>query len=127
MKKIIFLFVVTILTTSIAVAQNRGGQRDFDPEERAKSQTKELTELLDLKKDQEKKVYELNLKAGKEMAAMRDEMRSGGGDRDAMREKMMDMREKQNKEMKKILTDSQYKKYQKYLEERRAQRGQGRG
>jgi hypothetical protein len=107
------------------MAQNRGGQ-NMSPEERAKSQTKQLDELLDLNKDQETKVYDLNLKAGKEMSKMREEMQGGGGDRDAMREKFGKMREGQNKEMKKILSDSQYKKYEKYLEERRSQRGQGR-
>ena len=37
------------------------------------------------------------------MAKMREQMQ-GGGDRDAMREKMAKMRDEQNKEMKKILT-----------------------
>ena len=122
MKKLGLLLIVLILGTTISMAQNRGGQ-NMSPEERAKSQTKELDELLDLNKDQETKVYDLNLKAGKEMAKMREE---GGGDREAMREKFGKMREEQNKEMKKILSDSQYKKYEKYLEERRSQRGQGR-
>lgn len=123
MKKLGFILMILILGTSVSMAQ-RGGQ-DFDPEERAKAQTEELKELLDLKKDQEKKVYELNLKAGKDMAKMRSEMQ-GGGDRDAMREKFGKLRAEQNKEMKKILTDAQYEKYEKYLEERRQRRGQGR-
>ena len=124
MKKLGFLLIVFILGTTVSMAQNRG--RDFDPEERAKSQTAELKELLDLKKDQEKKVYDLNLKAGKEMVEIRNDMQ-GGGDRDAMREKFGKMRETQNKEMKKILTEDQYKKYEKYLQERRERRGQGGG
>ena len=68
--------MVLVLVTSVAMAQ-RGGQ-NFDPEERAKSQTEQLKKVLDLKKDQEKKVYDLNLKAGKEMAEMRKDMQSGG-------------------------------------------------
>ena len=124
MKKLGFLLIVFILGTTVSMAQNRG--RDFDPEERAKSQTAELKELLDLKKDQEKKVYDLNLKAGKEMVEIRNDMQDGG-DRDAMREKFGKMRETQNKEMKKILTEDQYKKYEKYLQERRERRGQGGG
>lgn len=124
MKKLGLLLIVLVLGTTVSMAQNRGGQ-NMSPEERAKSQTEQLDEVLDLNKDQEKKVYDLNLKASKEMVKMREEMQ-GGGDRDAMREKFGKMREEQNKEMKKILSDSQYKKYEKYLEERRAQRGQGR-
>lgn len=124
MKKLGFLLIVLILGTTVSMAQNRGG--DFDPEERAKSQTAELKELLDLKKDQEKKVYDLKLKAGKEIAEMRKDMQGGGGDRDAMRAKFGEMREKQNKEMKKILTEDQFKKYEKYVEEQREKRRQNR-
>jgi len=119
MKKLGFLLIVLILGTTVSIAQDRG-QRNFDPEEMAKRQTENLKDALDLNKDQEKKVYELTLKAGKEMTKMREE---AAGDREAMREKMMEMREKQNKEMKKILTDSQWTKYEKYLEERRNRRG----
>jgi len=122
MKKLGLLLMIVILGTTVSMAQNRGGQNST-PEERAKSQTAELKELLDLKKDQEKKVYDLNLKTGKEMAALR----SGGGDREGMREKYGKMREESNKEMKKILTEDQYKKYQKYQQERRERRGQGGG
>jgi len=124
MKKILFVFMVSILVTTISYAQNRGGQRNFDPEEIAKRQTEELKETLDLKKDQEKKVYELNLKNGKKMAEMRQ---NSDGDREAMRASFMKLREEQNKEMKKILSDTQYKKYEKYLEERRNRRGGGQG
>lgn len=127
MKKLGILLIAIVLGTTISMAQNRGGQRDFDPEERAKETTKELKELLGLKADQEKKVYELNLKSNKEMAAMRAEMQSSGGGFEGMREKMTKMREETDKEMKKILTEDQMKKYVKYQEERRARRGQGRG
>lgn|SRR5680860_1531647 len=123
MKKIGILLVAIVFGTTVSMAQNRG---NVDPKERATEQTKELKETLGLDKDQEKKVYDLNLKAGNEMAEMRKDMQ-GGGDRDAMREKMTKSREAQNKEMKKILTEDQYKKYEKYLEERRARRGQGGG
>jgi hypothetical protein len=124
MKKLGLLLIVLILGTGFSMAQDRG-QRNFDPEERAKAQTAELKELLDLNKDQEKKVYDLNLKAGKDMAAMREEMQSSGGFNEDMRAKMMEMREKQNQEMKKILSDSQYEKYEKYLEDRRNRRRGG--
>ncbi|MEN8116775.1 MAG: hypothetical protein ABFS16_07330 [Bacteroidota bacterium] len=122
MKKLGLLLIIAILGTTVAMAQNRG-QRSFDPEEMAKRQTESLKEVLDLKKDQEKKVYELNLKAGKDMTKAREK---AGGDREAMYEKMREIRDEQNKEMKKILSDSQWKKYEKYLEERRQRRGQGR-
>lgn len=124
MKKFVFLVMAVLLGTTFSMAQY-GGQR-MTPEERAKQQTADLKEALGLNKDQEKKVYDLNLESGKKMQKMREEM-GGNGFSDEMREKMMTMREETNKEMKKILTDDQYKKYEKYLEERRNRRGQGGG
>ena len=112
-----------VLGTTMSMAQNRGGQ-NMNPEERAKKSTAELKEVLDLNKEQEKKVYELNLKAGKEMSAARQ---AADGDREVMREKMGKARDNTNKEMKNILSDDQYKKYEKYLEEKRKERGQGGG
>lgn len=125
MKKIGLLLLFAFVLTTVSMAQNRG-ERNFDPEEMAKRQTEELTKTLDLNKDQQKKVLSLNKEMGEKMSAMREDMRDGGGDWGAMREKMTKIREEQNKEMKKILTEDQYKKYEKYLEERRARRGQGR-
>ncbi|WP_340112315.1 DUF4890 domain-containing protein [Maribellus mangrovi] len=124
MKKLGLVLLALFAFTVVTVAQNRG-QRDFDPKERAKRQTEELTKELDLNKDQQKKVLELNEKYSEKMSAMFEDMRSGGGDREAMREKMGKLRDEQNKEMKKILTEDQYKKYEKYLEERRSRRGPG--
>lgn len=123
MKKLGLLLMIVVLGTTMSMAQNRGGQR-MDPEERAKKSTKELKEALDLKEDQEKKVYELNLKAGKEMSEAWEE---ADGDRDVMRKKMGKVRDNTNNEMKKILSDDQYEKYEKYLEEKRKQRQGGGG
>ena len=123
MKKLGFLVLFAMLFATISMAQDRG-MGNFDPKEMAKRQTEELTKTLDLNKDQQKKVLDLNLKQAEQMQAMRDDMRNSGGDREAMRDKMMKLREEQNKEMKKVLTESQYKKYEKYLEERRNMRGQ---
>ena len=122
MKKIGFLLIALIMGTLIGTAQN---WQNSTPEEMAKRQTDQIKEKCGLDKDQEKKVYDLNLTSGKEMAKMRSEMQGGGGPSDAMREKMSKMRDDQNKEMKKILSADQYVKYEKYLEERRAARQGG--
>ncbi len=124
MKKLGLLLIVMLVVSSVSMAQNRGGMRNMNPEERAKQQTAQLKEVLGLNKEQEKKVYDLNIESGKKMQKMREEM-GGGGFSDDMRQKMTQMREDQNKEMKKILTAEQYTKYEKYLEERRSRRGQG--
>lgn len=125
MKKLGILLVILVFASTVSMAQ-RGGQ-NFDPETRAKSQTEQLKKTLDLDKDQEKKVYELNLEAGKKFAEMRKDMQGGGGDREGMREKFRTMREKNNNEMKKVLSDDQYKKYLNYQKEQMEKRRQNRG
>lgn len=116
MKEIGILIIVIVLGISTVIAQPRGGQRNFDPEDMAKRQTERLDEALDLTKDQEKEVYGLNLENGKKMRTLRNKNR---GDFEAMREKMREIREEQHKEMKKILTDKQWPEYEKFLEENR--------
>jgi periplasmic protein CpxP/Spy len=122
MKKIGFLMIALLLGVMVSFSQN---WQSATPEEMAKRQTEQIKEKCGLDKAQEKKVYDLSLESSKQMAKLRSEMQGGGGPNDAMREKMTKMREEQNKEMKKILTADQYVKYEKYLEERRAQRQGG--
>jgi biopolymer transport protein ExbD len=122
MKRIGFLMIALLFGAMVSFGQNC---QSATPEEMAKRQTEQIKEKCGLDKDQEKKVYDLSLKSGKEMAKLRTEMQGGGGPNDAMREKMTKMRDDQNKEMKKILTADQYVKYEKYLEERRAARQGG--
>ncbi len=120
MKKLGILLMAIVLGTTVSMAQ-RGGQ-NFTPEESAKRTTETLKEKLGLKADQEKQVYDLSLADAKKMSEFRKGMQ--GGDREGMRAKFTKMREDTSKEMKKILTEDQYVKYEKYLEERRANRGQ---
>ena len=101
-----------------------GGPGNFDPEEMAQRQVDRLTEQLDLSKDQQKQVYDLNIENFENMQSMRGQ-RDGGGDFEAMREQMQKAREEQNNKMKAILTDEQWEKYEAYQEEMRARRGQG--
>ncbi len=124
MKKAVIVSMVLFFAVTASLAQ----RRNFDPDQMAKRQTEELTEVLDLNEDQQEKVYELNRETGKKMRVLRDEMR-GSGSFDGMREKMLEIREKQKEKIKEILDDEQWKKYEKYLEERRQrfqERGQGR-
>lgn len=111
-----------MLIAVVSIAQP--GQRNFDPEEMAKRQTEQIKEAVGLDAKQEKQVYDLNLETGKKMRAMREENQGTGFE--GMREKMGELRAEQDKKMKEILTETQWKKYEKYQEERRSQRGQGR-
>jgi len=118
------LLIAMLFGMGMTIAQP-GGQRNMDPAERAKNQTAELKEALSLNKDQEKKVYDLNLEASKEMQKMRENNQGGGFE--GMREKMGKIREEQDKKMKEILTADQWSKYEKYQAERRERMRQRRG
>jgi len=121
MKRLAFLLVAVLIGTTVAMAQNRGGQRQFDPEEMAKRQTEQFKTELELNDTQAEKMEKVLLNSYNEMTALRQEM-TGEEDRTKMREKMTEWRANQQKELKKILTDEQFAKYEKLMEERRANR-----
>ncbi len=122
MRKFGVILLPLVMIALIGMAQP--GQRNVDPEDLAKRQTAQIKEAVDLDEDQEKQVYDLNLETGKKMRTLRDEMQGGGFE--GAREKMGEIREEQNKKMKEILSESQWEKYEKYQEERRARWNQGR-
>lgn len=126
MKKLAFLLMVVLLGTTMAMAQNRGGQRQFNPEEMAKRQTDQFKTQLELNETQAKKMEQVLLTSYNEMTTLREEMREEE-DRTKMREKMTEWRTNQQKEIKKILTEEQFEKYEKLMEERRSRRGGGPG
>ena len=125
MKRIVIFLIAVFAGTNLLIAQPGQDRRSFDPETMAKRQTEQLKELLSLTKDQEKKVYDLNLESSKQMRALREKSRNSGCCFYVIREKMGEIRENQYVKMKGILSEAQWKKYQKYQEERRQQRGQG--
>lgn len=122
MRKFGVILLPLVMIALIGMAQP--GQRNIDPEDLAKRQTTQIKEAVDLDEDQEKQVYDLNLETGKKMRDLRDKMQGGGFE--GAREKMGEIREEQNKKMKEILSDTQWEKYEKYQEERRARWNQGR-
>lgn len=69
--------------------------------------------LTDAQKD---KVQTLNLDMAKKMSEM------SGGDREERMAQMLKIREDYNKKLKDVLTDEQYKKYEKAEQDRRGQR-----
>jgi periplasmic protein CpxP/Spy len=123
MKKIVMIVIGVVMGTTFTLAQPGRGYRDMNPEEIAKQQTERLKEILDLNEDQEKQVYELNLETNKKRREMFADMRESGN-REGMRDKFAQIREEENEKMKEILTEEQWNKYQKYLEERRARLNQ---
>ncbi len=113
-----FLAVSSLLILgSVSFSQ---GMMMATPEERAKR----LTERLSLTEDQTKKVQEIFKNADKERSEKMEPVR---GDRDAMREQMTAIMASTDKQIEKILTDEQKKKYEELKKERRQMRGGERG
>jgi len=121
MKKIGLL--LTFLFLSVVFVKAQPG--NFDPEEMIKRQVEGITEACDLSEDQVTKVEAIIRKSNEKMMALFQEM-GGGGDREAMREKMGEIRDEQTKEIKAVLTEEQAEKYDEYMEEMRQRMRQGR-
>jgi len=101
------------------------GGGNFDPSVFVDRQMEELKEKLELSDDQEKQVREIIITSFETMRNARDEMRDG--DRDAMREKMLQMREEQKQKIKAVLSEDQFVKYEQILKERSERMRQGGG
>ena len=76
---------------------------------------------LDLNEKQQGKINAINEARGAEMRQMFEDLRDGGGDRQALMEKFRALGEKYQKQIEEVLTDEQKKK----MAEMGAQRGQG--
>lgn len=111
-----------------------GGQGGFngqrmDPEQMIKMQTQRLTEELKLTKDQETKVTAIYKKYtgnnnNMDFQKMRD---ASDAERTKMREEMQKTRDKQEAEIKAVLTPAQVKTYDENMKKRQEQMRNGQG
>lgn len=102
-------FLILILMVSPAVAAVAQGSQSSTPEERATRWSSWMKEHLTLEPSQENPVYTINLK----YAQLNETLRSSASGR---REKFQQLRsndEQKDEELQKILTDTQFKTYQK--------------
>jgi hypothetical protein len=127
-----FFALVSLLFAGLTLSQAQpgGGGRNFDPEKRAEQQTTMMTDSLSLSDAQANKVGEINRKYAKQWQDARNQ--NADGDWEAMRSKMMTMREEQDKELQAVLTTEQWEKWLKVREAQRAnwgvrRRGAGKG
>ncbi|MBO7592191.1 MAG: hypothetical protein J6T00_02320 [Bacteroidaceae bacterium] len=131
MKKIILTLMLAVVSLS-SFAQFGGGQFQMPkPEEMATRRADQIKEQVKdagaLSEEQYKKVYDLFLKQSKDMQA---KMNEGGGGFGAFNmEDMQKQQEATNKSLKEILSEEQFKAYQKAQEEmmKRFQQGGGFG
>jgi protein CpxP len=115
--------LILSLVVTTAFGQQRGqGMRQMDPEDMANRQLEQMKEIIKLKNDKEEKaVKEVFVKYAKERQKMFSEMQQGG-DREANREKMQEMTNKQNEELKGILGEERFTTYNEKMQELRRNR-----
>lgn len=139
MKRISFLLMAIIMVFSVScnkLQQNNQQQQmspgggmgsgNFDPAAYVDRQMEELKEGLQLSDDQEKQVREIITSGFETMRKAREEMQDGG-DREAMREKMQQIREEQAQKIKAVLSEEQFSKYEQLQQERRERMRQNGG
>ena len=122
MKKIVGMLVLVILVSTTSFAQKQHQKRtankaNFTAEQQAELMTKRLTLALDLTKAQASEVYDLALEKAqeqKEFRADRAKNRDLSDDeRFKRKSKRLDKQIAHKKEMKRILNDEQYEKWEK--------------
>lgn len=118
--------VLTAALPSLLHAQRNpgAGMRQRPPEEMAKAQTARMKEGLSLTAEQEKSVYDTNLRFANRMSAARKEAEAAGGrpDMDSIR----NWSRQRDEALRSTLTQEQYAKMLQQREELRRQ-GQGDG
>lgn len=127
MKRTLLTIMVMIFAVSLfAQATQRGGHREFRPEEMAARQADNLKKELALTDPQYKTIYDLYLKRGEEMKARREKKDAGQQmSREARQEEMKKSQEAMDAELKKVLTPDQYAKYTKWQKVQQERRRQG--
>jgi hypothetical protein len=120
--KVMGVLVLSLVMTS-AFGQQRGqGMRQQDPEEMAKRQLDQMKEIIKLQGEKEENaIKEVFLKYAKERQKLFSTMQRGS-EPGANREKMTEMTNKQNEELKKILGEERFKTYDEKMQELRRNR-----
>ncbi len=130
MKKIFFLATL-ILIILCSTSKNITAQNTPTPEAKQKREQKRgdreelqaaynaMLDSLGLTEQQREDIDFINTKYRAQMQQIRQ---TNEGDFAAMRPKMMELREKQNTELKEVLSEEQFTQYQKWQEENRSKR-----
>lgn len=121
-----FKILMTVMLFAIAIAANAQqgggpGGRSGDPIQRAEMQTKMMIDSLSLSTKQGEKVKEINLKYANKQKDARAANADGGWEK--MRATMDALRTEQNAELKTMLTQEQYDRWQKIAEAQWQRRG----
>lgn len=141
MKKILFAAVALMFSVSLfaQAPQQRNGERgphpEFKPEEIATRMADEVKKDVNLTDIQYKAVYNIYLTRFKTMKAEQEKRKQEGQeakpsgdpkkDREARFAEMKKQQEEMNNQLKQILTEKQYQKYEEAQKKRMEQRRQG--
>ncbi len=119
MKKIVAL-VVVILVSSVSVFANNGIRpkdgKKADPSQRCEKMVSDL----DLNEKQAADFKKIQSEYQEKVKTMRDKSEA---DRQQMKEQITTMRTEKNAEIKKILTDEQYQKYEAFAQKKQDRQG----
>ncbi len=128
MKRIAFLAITVFMFLAFAVnAQQRGPREKMTPEQQANRMVERLNKELTLNEQQQKDLKTWFTTSFKQRE---ENMKKGQDNREAMREQMKKEREATDAQLKKVLTEDQYKTYkanqEKRMKEWQQKGGQGR-
>lgn len=117
------LFAILILFSNCGSTQSTSSQTtgNNNPELMADKLTAEMVSQLKLSDEQTKKVKAINLKYIKKSQDLR---KQSSGERSTMQSLRASIQKDKNAEMKQVLTESQYEKYESMQAESRGGRGQ---
>jgi len=107
--------LLSMFALNISAQQPGGGGRRFQmTEEDIKERVATTAQTLKLNEEQHKKVLAVEMDFNNKMQIEFQKMRNAGGppaDREAMREKMMKMRDERNAKYEEVLSPEQYKQF----------------
>lgn len=113
------VLIISLIVTTALGQQRRQGMRNMDPEQQSNRQLEQMKEIIKLKNNKEEKaVKEVFLKYAKERQKLFSSMQQGGQP-GANREKMQELTNKQNEELKGILGEERFKTYDTKMQELR--------
>ena len=124
MKTTLMIFALAFGMVSFASAQQRAGNRQGGGRMQANSEerVKQLDDKLKLSEEQKVKAQIVYAEAIELQKKMREEMMAGGGDRQAMMEKMQKMNADVDSKINAFLTDEQKKAYKAWQDQVKADR-----
>ena len=114
--KRLLLLTLVMMTISLAGMAQNADMANATVEEKAEVATEKQKEALGLDSGQEEEMYALNLKYIREL----EDIKAGGRSLSTMR-KLKDMSGRRDEEVKGVLSKDQYKEYEKFRDEQRAQ------